>query len=293
MNPIDCSIVIVNWNVSAYLIECIQSIKKFTTCTYEIIVIDNDSLPEEKEKLLTIQNIKIIFNNKNVGFAAANNRGIKEAIGRCVLLLNPDTKLVNNAIDKMVSFLEANNTFSAIGPKLYYSDKYDYHPSIKSLDSPLYNLFFLIPGSLYFKKVYQYFVYKLDKIQKVNCLTGAAILFNKEVFDEIGILDEQFFIYSEEVDLFMRMKRCGLKSIYYPRAEVIHYGGKSQQKSPIQGSLYLWSSKIKYFKKHFSKLNVMINLLFIYVLIKIKVEMFQKKELAPICELIKRNLRLS
>jgi len=289
-NEVDCSIVIVNWNSTDYLVECIKSILQMTKCSYEIIVIDNNSSPEERAKLLEMDNIRLLLNENNMGFAAANNQGIRQAKGKCVLLLNPDTKLVNNAIDRMLAFLNSHEAIYAIGPKLYRSCKFDYHPSVKSFDSPMYNLFFLIPGSLYLKNFYQFFLSKAKRPKKVNCLIGAAILLRRSVFDKVGLLDEQFFLYSEEVDLFFRMKQAGLKTVYYPEAKVIHYGGKSQQKSTGVKMNYLWTSKIRYFEKYHGKLNVTINLYLIYLLLKTKLILFKKNELAQLCGLIEMKL---
>src|SRR6185369_4238059 len=100
---IDCSVVIVNWNSVAYVIECLRSVREFTRCSCEIIVIDNDSSPEEKILLSEIVDINLILNDRNIGFAAANNLGIRQAKGDYIFLLNPDTKLVNDAIDRMVA----------------------------------------------------------------------------------------------------------------------------------------------------------------------------------------------
>jgi len=287
---IDCSVVIVNWNSIDYLRECLRSICEFTRCSCEIIVIDNDSPDEEKILLSEIGNINLILNDKNIGFAAANNLGIRQAKGDYILLLNPDTKLVNDAIDRMVAYLKSHETVSAVGPKLYFSEGYDYHPSIKSLDSPFYNVSCLIPGWRYLENAFQFLVSNIDRIWKVDCVIGAAVLFNRSVFDEVGLLDERFFIYSEEVDFFMRMKRSGHKTVYYPRAEIIHYGGRSQDKSSVAKLEYLWTSKIIYFKKYYGNVNISVNILLIYFLLKTKIILFKKNEFAKVCDLIKLEL---
>lgn len=283
---IRCSIIIVNWRSIEYLIECIGSIHNHTKARHEIIVVDNDSSVEEKEKLQTLKNINLILNSKNIGFAAANNMGIRIAQGEYIFLLNPDTKLENDAIDLMADFLDQNPNVSAVGPKLFFSNKGQYHPSVKSLDSPLYNLFFLLPGSLIFKNAYQFFLSKQRRPKVVQCLIGAAVLFRRTVFDRIDIFDEVFFIYSEEVDLFMRMKKAGLITMYLPFARVIHYGGKSQEKASVTKLEYLWSSKINYFYKHFGRTNCSVHLWLIWALLHIKIFMLGKRNLLPVCNII-------
>lgn len=287
---ISCSIIMVNWKSIDYLTQCIKSIETQTMCSYEIIVIDNDSGEEEQAKLQKIKNICLILNKKNVGFAAANNQGFKIARGEYIFMLNPDTCLLNNAIDVLISYLDKNYCIYAAAPKLFYSKARDYHPSIKRFHTPL-NLFLnMLPLAGYIKSIFSKITLEADKTIPVQCVWGAAILFKREVFQKIGFLDERFFLYTEEVDFCRRMYDKGLKLYYHPKAEVIHYGGKSQNKSSHKKSILIWESMTKYFEKYYSKRHITICYSIITVLLKIKFLITGKIEQNIIYEYLKDYL---
>ena len=281
---ITCSIIIVNWKSIDYLTKCIKSIKVQTTCPYEIIVIDNDSGKEEQTALQEIGNIHLILNDKNAGFAAANNQGFKVARGEFVFMLNPDTIILKKAIDKLIGFLENHENIFATGPKLFYSEKMDYHPSIKTFQTPFSQFYKMLPQS---QRIREYFrPYDPDKTQRVDGVWGAAIMFRKQVFERIGLLDEQFFIYAEEIDFCKRMAMNNMPLYYYPEAQVIHYGGKSQKKSSEKKNKLLWTSQTKYLKKYYSRKNILFHYCLLAVLIKLKIIFLRKRELIPAYQVI-------
>lgn len=284
-----CSIIIVNWKSIDLLKNCLSSIRNCTINNYEIIVVDNASGKNEQRELKTIKNIKIICNSVNRGFAAANNQGFAISRGNYILMLNPDTLLLNNAIDKMLYFLSEHENIHAAGPKLYYSDKKDYHPSVKKLPTPLNQVFLMFPFAGIFKNFNRNILFRKNKVQKVECICGAAILFKKLVFEKIGFLDEAFFIYSEEVDFCKRMQEHGLNLFYFPKAEIIHYGGKSQEKSNVKKVEYIWKSLLIYFDKYFSKKNVKISTKILYIVLKIKSFFNRNENEEIICSLVKKK----
>lgn len=286
-----CSIVIVNWNSTDLLRNCINSIKKNTSVSYEIIVIDNNSKNYEQNELKTLDDIILIQNSSNVGFAAANNQGFKIVKGEYIFMLNPDTVLVNNAIDRLIDFLLQNNDIHAAAPKLYFSEKLDYHPSIKKFHTPLDQFMQMIPLSGLIKSVYSKIAFDPDKTKCVSCVWGAAIIFRKEVFENIGFLDERFFLYSEEVDFCRRMFDNGLKLYYHPAAEIIHYGGKSQSKSLIAKNVLLWESITKYLEKYFPKKEIVFYYRLLLILLKFKIIFLKRTNISPIYSYIKNYIK--
>lgn len=289
MVQISCSIIIVNWKSVEYLTECIKSIQSQTECSYEIIVIDNDSGEEERAKLQKIKNICLILNNENVGFAAANNQGFRIAKGEFIFMLNPDTVIIKNAIDTLIKFLKEHENISAAGPKLFYSEKLDYHPSIKIFHTPFSQFYSMLPQS---KQIREFFyTYNPDITQRVDCVWGAAIMFKREVFEKIGLLDEQFFIYTEEVDFCKRMSMHDMPLYYYPEAQVIHFGGKSQEKASEKKNKQIWTSQTKYLKKYYSRNNILFHYCLLAVLLKLKIIFFQKKDLLPAYQIIKDYIK--
>ena len=154
-----CSIIIVNWNSYEYLVNCLHSIRKGTSCKYEVIVIDNFSSLEEQQLLLDIPGIKLICNSKNLGFAVANNQGFEEAKGDFIFMLNPDTVVLDKAVDELVSFLIEHDDIDAAAPKLYYSEKMDYHPSVKKFPSPFSQFLQMIPFSKIVRDWWSFFTF--------------------------------------------------------------------------------------------------------------------------------------
>ena len=282
-----CSIVIVNWKSFDYLKSCIKSIATNTKINYELIVIDNYSGNEEQKNLKNISDIKLILNKTNVGFAAANNQGFKIAKGEYIFMLNPDTFILNNAIDNLINFLSENNNIHAAAPKLYYSEARDYHPSVKCFPSPLTELIGMLPLARFFNVFFnKSLLFNRNKIQRVDCVWGCAIMFKRQVFEKIGFLDERFFIYSEEVDFCKRMALKNMQLYYFPKAELIHYGGKSQKKSSKTKNELIWISFTKYFEKYYSPKYILINYAFLMFILKLKIYCFKKKELIPAVKII-------
>ena len=210
----------------------------------EIIVVDNNSHDDSVEMLenlkfkiensMKIENLKlkIIVNNDNTGFAKANNQGIKIARGEYIMLLNSDTKIVeDDFFPKIISFLGKNSAVGILGPKLIWEDgkvqpSGGYFPTLGRLFAWA---FFLddLPGLSKIIKAYHPHPKDCQKPQRQDWITGACFWVKKEVFDKIGMLDEDFFMYVEELEFCFRAKKAGFEVIYYPQAKLIHYGGKS------------------------------------------------------------------
>lgn len=227
----EVSIVIVNYNTQKLTLDCIKSIKDSDIkAKYEIIVIDNAS----DEKLPESKSYKLIANNYNLGFARANNQGIKEAKGKYILLLNSDTIVKKGAIDKLYQFATEHDDAGAIVPKLLNPDK--------TIQASAFKFPTIV------RAIEQYFLGKknlLDKyIPQTNTIevgVMAAFLITPKALKSVGILDEKYFMYFEDFDYCRKIHEKGLKIYYVPEAEVIHIHGASGGKNK-----YLVESAKKY-----------------------------------------------
>lgn len=241
----DVSIIIVNYNTEKLVIDCINSIiNKTTNINYEIIVVDNNSDNGSFNKIIdtfpissyintNCLDIKFIRNEQNIGFGLANNEGFKQAKGEYLFCLNPDTIIVNNAIKILYDFMENNTECGACGGNLYdlnmkYVHSFGYGDDIKSLLlRKSFLKFFFLREYIKIKKYEK----NIDrtKLQEVNHLTGADLMLRSNIMkNEIGGFSKNFFMYFEETELEIRLKRAGYKIFFVPDAKIIHLEGKSK-----------------------------------------------------------------
>jgi GT2 family glycosyltransferase len=250
------SIITVNTNEWHVLQKCLRSVFEQTKgIEFEFIVVDNASTDGSREKIAQeYPQVKVLTNYENLGFAAANNRGIRQACGKYILLLNPDTEVLDNAIMKTVQFMESHPQAGIAACKLLFPNR-SIQRSVRSFPT-VWNVFCestflyrLFPKSTIFGKYYlAYFNY--DTIAQVDWVCGAYIMISRRVIDTIGLLDEQFFMYTEEVDYCYRAKNTGYEIWYTPAGQVIHFWGGV---NAINRRVMLWTyaSQILYFQKHF------------------------------------------
>ena len=246
----DISIIIPSFNTKEILHNCLKSILENTKeISYEIIVIDNnsqDGSAEMVEKHFPL--VKLIKNQENLGFAKANNQGIKIAKGKYFLFLNSDTVIKDKAIEKMVNFIENHKEIDAIGPKLLNSDK-TIQPSAGFFPNPLV-VFVMLFLEHYFGGRFVRTSY--SQLKQVDWVMGAALMMKKEIVDKIGGFDEKIFMYYDEVDYCYRIRKSGYSIYYYPEAEIIHLWQKSSQ-SGREGPILANFIGLKYFyKKHYN-----------------------------------------
>ncbi|MFA5928097.1 MAG: glycosyltransferase family 2 protein [Candidatus Margulisiibacteriota bacterium] len=220
----ELSIIIVSYNNAQLLEDCIASIKASMPIgtAPEVIVVDNNSADNTVAMLQNkFPEVKLILNKDNKGFAAANNQGIRIAQGEYVMLLNNDTVIINDALSKMITYLREHPKIGLLGPRLLNGDR-----SVQAQGSML--------GPHFWN----------SKIPvETKFLRGAVFLTSKKVLDQVGLLDENFFFYNEDIDFCWRINKAGLKVVYYPLAEVIHFGGKTdwrRQWLGLKSTLYLW-----------------------------------------------------
>ncbi|UCH14170.1 MAG: glycosyltransferase, partial [Bacteroidales bacterium] len=204
--------------------------------------------------------VNLIENKKNVGFAKANNQAIKKATGKYILILNPDTVVEENTFEKCLEFMETHKDAGSLGVKMI-DGKGNYLPESKrSLPTPavaFYKIFGLSKLFAKSRRFGQYHLGYLDKeeIHEVDVLPGAFILVRRNLLLKIGLLDEDFFMYGEDIDLSYRIKMAGYKNYYFPKTTIIHYKGESTKKGSINYVVLFYNAMIIFAKKHFSKKN--------------------------------------
>lgn len=257
----DLSIIIVSYNVRELLKDCLISI--FDTVNeaavrYEIIVVDNNSKDQTAEMVAArFPRVKLIANSHNHGFAAANNQAIRHARGRYLLLLNPDTIIKPFAIEQVLNFINTTPDAGIVGCKLLNSDgsvqpSCAAFPTLLSVFSEYFFWYKIFPKSPLWGKPYMTHL-DLNKIQEVESIKGAFLMIRRDIIERIGLLDERFFIYSEEVDLCYRVKKAGWKIYYFPEAQIIHLGGQSTKQQNLKMFIELHKTKCQLIDKHYSR----------------------------------------
>ena len=258
----DVSVIIVNWNAGKYLEETINSLREKTNdISYEIILVDNNSNKDEEsylylENLVKFDNVTLIKSNENLGFAKANNVGMSLAKGRNFLILNPDVVMHNNVIKVLSDYLDNNADVGMVGPKVLNMDGSFQQPCLRGKPYPKDTLFHLIGLAKAFPRMEffnGYALWHLDrtKINECGALSGCCMMLKKSLYEEIGGMDEQFFMYQEETDWGLRTAKAGYKTVYNPNAEITHYQGVTTKKIKVKSIWIFTQSMMKFFKKHF------------------------------------------
>lgn len=249
------SIVIVNWNVRDLLRRCLESVvSRQPSAVSEIIVVDNASTDGSVEMLQSeFPQVTLIANAENRGFPAANNQGITAAQGRYVLLLNPDTEVFDDALITLVHYLDAHPDVGLVSPQLLYPDgriqsSRRRFPTLAILFLESTWLQSLAPRSLLSR--YFFLDRPDDATLDVDWVTGAAMLARRETIEQVGRLDEGFFMYSEELDWCRRIKAAGWRVVYYPAAQIFHHEGKSSEQAVPARHVSFQRSKVRYARKY-------------------------------------------
>lgn len=257
------SIIIVNYNAKSYLENCLESIYANLSAketTFEVIVVDNnstdDSIQMVREKF---PNVKLIENERNEGFIKANNKGIIASKGEYVLSLNNDTVVLPGALEELTNFMDCHPDAGACGAKVLNSDGSIQHqckrgfPTISSALSYFLGLHKVFPKSKFFG---HYLMTYLDpnQINEVDSLSGACLMVRREVINHVGIMDEDYIMYGDDLDWCYRIKKAGWKIYYVPDARIIHYGGMGGSRAlPYRNIWEFHRSMVIFYKKHFSK----------------------------------------
>ncbi len=253
----DISVVIVNWNVKELLQKCLESVFQYQhSYRVEVIVIDNASSDDSVEMIRgKFPQVQLIENEKNIGFAAANNQGIKMAKGRYIFALNPDTEIKENTFQVLIQTATEYPKAGMIGCKLLNPDNSTQNsvrrdPTTKALWQIALKIPKLI-GNTNAIKNYLATDFNYQMEQEVEQIMGACMFIKKEMLNEIGLFDESFFIWFEEVDLCKRARNAGWNIIYTPKTHIVHYGGESfKQELTLKKQKMFFKSALIYLKKH-------------------------------------------
>lgn len=266
------SIIIVNYNTKELVKDCLLSIHMTKRdLDYEVIVVDNNSTDGSQEMIKNkFVDVKLIPVSQNVGFSRANNIGYKQSIGQYLLFLNSDTIIHNNALGKIVLYLEGHPTVGILGPRILSPEGRPTHSFQRYLDVKK-----LIFGSKYLKYILDikryrmnYPSYNFTAIQDVEWVSGACFAVRRDVFEKVGFWDENYFLYYEDMDLCYQISKSGYRVVYYPEAEITHLFGQSTKKSTLHLMKIEKTSIRYYFKKNYPLIHYWIAVLYSYFLFK-------------------------
>ena len=260
MSKIDLSIIIVTYNVKDFLYNCIVSIyKSITKVNYEIIIIDNNSQDNSKNYILSkFDNINYIYNETNLGFSKANNQGFKVANGDFVLILNPDTLLNTDTLQKMYDFMLSNQDIGAAGCKVLNEDNSFQLACRRSFPNPwnsfckLFGLQYLFPKLRLFS-TYNLTYKNIDETYEVDALIGAFIFTRKDIITKIGGFSEEYFMYGEDLDFCHKIKDIDYKIVYFHEIEITHFKGESTKRSSINEVKHFYEAMEIFAKKYYGK----------------------------------------
>lgn len=249
------SVIIVNWNTKQLLGECIEPFyNSRPNFSFELIVVDNGSSDGSVDYIRNkFPEVVLIRNAQNCGFATAVNQGIKRSTGKFVLFLNTDCRVLDNALEKMVTYLEKNPQVGVLGPQLINSDG-TLQPSgwrlpgfLEELANSSRTVRFFYPQSRYHDER------DFNRVVEVEEVSGAALLTSKEIINQVGCLDDKYFFTYEDLDFCKRVQQEGFQVFYYPEAKIMHHSGKSVEKDREAFDAIVLESRFRYVGKFFGK----------------------------------------
>ena len=265
---IDLSIIIVSWNVRDLLMSCLRSVDRETYgIRYEIFVVDNAS-DDQSAQMVRQQfpEVMLIANEVNRGFAAACNQALRRARGRMILLLNPDTLIFNNALEKLTQWMDERPKIGILGPQILNTDL-SIQPSTRTFPSLGIQILVILKlhrAFSFFPSVARYFgLNQALSPHRVDQVMGACFLIRRQTFQSIGYFDERFWIWFEEVDYCRRAADAGWETWYTPIAQVMHQKGRSfEQVRAVTRQRHYNQSLFRYFQKHHTVVSTTILSLF-------------------------------
>ena len=253
------SVVIVNWKAKEYLPGCFDSLMdNLAGVDSEVFFVDNGSEDGGTEWVRTRHPAVCVIENRiNLGFSRANNLAIREARGEHVLLLNPDTLLRPGAVKNMMALSDESSSVGIVGPRIEYPDGTLFprcKRAIPEVGDALFYLFRAEGLRGIFSRNGGYTLDHLDprEVHEVGAVSGSCMLIKRSVFSDIGFLDEEFFLYGEDLDFCLRAKRAGWRVIYCPTAVCIHYHGESSRKRRLRSTLDFYRAMRTFYRKHYA-----------------------------------------
>lgn len=287
MSQIDVSVIIVNWNTRDILRDCLDSVYAQTKgISFEVIVIDNASSDGSADLVKrSFPDVHLIENMENRGFAAANNQGMRLAAGRYVLLLNSDTVVLDNAIARMAAFAEGQSRAGVIGCRVLNADRtmqrtcFMYPSPLNMLLAASY-LYKLLPGSRLFGRE-QMTWWGRDDVREVEVVTGCFMLVRRQAIDQVGLMDESFYMYGEETDWCFRFHQGGWKVMFAPSGQIIHLGGASSRRVANEMILQLQAGILQFLYKHRSRWAYLAGCILMGVFLLLRIPLWLAKMLWP------------
>lgn len=253
----DLSIVIVSWNVRDLLERCLETVQAsldYRGLTGEIIVVDNGSTDGSPEMVRDrFPSVSLVEPGVNLGYSGGNNVGLRRAQGRYVLILNPDTELMPETLGRLVDALDRNPSIGLVGPALFFPDG-RLQSSRRRFPNLLVGLIESTSLEPWFAhsrilRDFRLLDYPDDQPAPVDWVVGAALMVRREVVEQVGLFDETFFMYFEELDWQRRIKEAGWSIWYWPEARVVHHEGASSRQVVARRQILFATSKVEYYRK--------------------------------------------
>ena len=277
------SIVIVSYNVRRYLDQCLESVQKAVEGIdgTEVFVVDNASQDDTMTVLPSKYPwVRFIANDENLGFARANNLAIRQATGEYVLLLNPDTTVADHTLRESVSFMDSHPQAGGAGVMMHNEDGTLAPESRRAIPTPWVSALKMLG----FTRRYYMSHLPWDEPSRIEVISGAFCLLRRKALDAVGLLDEDFFMYGEDIDLSYRLLKGGWENWYLP-LPIVHFKGKSTRKTDYRYVHVFYQAMLIFFRKHYSHLS------FFYTL-PVKAAIYFRAFIALI-DLLRQKLHLS
>lgn len=253
------SVIIVNYNVEHFLDQCLDSVRRASAnCSLEVLIVDNKSVDGSLAMLREkYPEYPVIANEENVGFSKANNQAMRIAQGEYMLLLNPDTVVAEDTFSKVIDFMDLHPNAGGLGVHMI-DGKGNFLPESKrGLPKPMVAFYKIFGLSKLFPNSNRFGHYHLghigeDETSKIDVLSGAFMLMRKSALDKVGLLDEDYFMYGEDIDLSYRIQKGGFDNYYFPETSIIHYKGESTKKSSVNYVFVFYKAMVIFARKHFA-----------------------------------------
>lgn len=250
------SIVIVSYNVRAYLVQCIESVRKaLHGIDGEIVVVDNCSSDDTVAELRKHSDVRLIANKENVGFARANNQAIRQTESEYVLLLNPDTVVYEPTLRGCLDFMDAHPEAGGAGVRMLTREGNVAPESRRAIPTPWVSMLKMLG----FNSRYYMSHLPWDEPCRIEVISGAFCMLRRKVLEQTGLLDEDFFMYGEDIDLSYRLLHAGWQNWYLPY-DIIHYKGESTQKTSFRYVHVFYQAMLIFFRKHYGHLSLFLSL---------------------------------
>ena len=259
---VQISVVIVGWNARRYLELCLESLAEaLPRRSMEVLVVDNASTDGSAEKIETkFPWVKLLKSKENLGFSKGNNIAIRQCQGRYIALVNPDVIVFPGCLDELAEFLDQNPNVGHVGPRVFNSDMTQQNtcrrfPSLWNNFCSAIGLESIFKGFRFFAGE-QMFYFSHNRTLSVNVIAGCFSMIRRETFDDVGLLDENLFMYGDDIDWCRRAWNAGWQVVFYPDARAIHHRGKTTAPFPVRFSVAQQRSVLHYWAKHHSIVGV-------------------------------------